>query len=166
MYTANSSHLSVTKTGPITTSGFLSIYLYFCSQFIFLNLLSISQLAQDSYAITLSSSSCSVQDPSIRSKIRKGHNSGGLHFVYFLHLTSSSSADVVATYQLSSFNLWHSTLSHMSDPYLKQLISSHILRDVPFADLSDCLSCRASKYIALPFNTTTTHSLILDILLI
>ena len=64
----------------------------------------------------------------------------------------------IAGDRLSFFCLWHSRLGHPSVTCLRQLISSGSLGNVTFEDLTDCLSCRVSQSIGLPFHRSTTHT--------
>ena len=79
-------------------------------------------------------------------------------FSVFIHLAHPHVVVVITGYLLSLFLLWHSRLGHMSVTCLRQLISSGCLGNVPFEDLSDCLSHRVSKSIVLPFHRSTTHT--------
>lgn len=71
--------------------------------------------------------------------------------VIYLRLPPSSSNFVASTSSLSSFDIWHARLGHISQSRLNMLVQSGVLGTVKPSSFS-CISCELGKHHALPFN--------------
>ncbi|KAG8366198.1 hypothetical protein BUALT_Bualt17G0051600 [Buddleja alternifolia] len=143
---ADGSSMEVFQMGPISVesspSKNLSISDVLHVPNLSVNLLSIGQLADSGCIVTFSSSGCLIQDRHTDKQIGIGRKEGNLYILQHLFAPSgkqiNSGLSVFASGKSPSmFQLWHSRLGHVSSSRLKFMVSSGLLGDMSYSDLSD-----------------------------
>ncbi|KAL4589254.1 hypothetical protein LXL04_002160 [Taraxacum kok-saghyz] len=107
-------------------------------------------VCDSSLCVLFSSFGCLVQDPQTKETLGIGRRVGKMFEVVYLRLPPSSSNLVASTFSLSSFDIWHARLGHISQSRLKLLVQSGVLGTVKTESIF-CSSCQLGKHHALPF---------------
>ena len=166
IYTANSSHMSVSHIGTVSSLD-LTIFETYLVPKLSLNLLSFGQLCELGLDLYFSNRGVDVQDSLTGKLLGTGRKIRRLFELCNLQIPSHMiSSSVAATTTLSS-DLWHSRLGYTSLSRLQLLASQGHLGSVSFHKF-DCTSCQFGKQTKLPFNNSDSfflHLLTLFILM-
>ena len=139
IYTANSSHMSVSHIGTISSPDLTIPDTYIVPK-LSLNLLSVGQLCELGLDLHFSNRGVDVQDPLTGKLLGTGRKIGCLFELCNLQIPSHMvSSSVVAPTTLSP-DSWHSRLGHVSLSRLQLLASQGHLGSVSFNKF-DCMSC-------------------------
>jgi len=146
---SNGTYTHITHIGTLSFSPHFILHNVFCVPLFYLNLISMSKLAFDSFYITIFLRQiCVIQDLRSRKMIGMGTEKEGL---YCLNYSTKGTCNAVHT---NTNNLWHQHLGHPSNkasslfPFLanKTCISS------------TCSICPLAKLTRQPFPLSTTRS--------
>jgi hypothetical protein len=156
IYTANSSYMSVSHIGTISSPDLTIPDTYLVPK-LSLNLLSVSQLCELSLDLHFSNRGVDVQDPLTGKLLGTGRKIGRLFELCNLQIPSHMVSSFVAARTTLSLDLWHSHLGHASLSRLRLLASQGHLGSVSFHKF-DCMSCQFGKQTKLPFNNSDSFS--------
>lgn len=148
--TADGTHIPIDFSGHVSTPQLLlnqTVHVPNLS----INLVSVGQLCESRLICLFSPFGCVVQDPRTKETLGIGRRVGRMFEVIYLRLPPSSSNFVASTSSLSSFDIWHARLGHISQSRLNMLVQSGLLRTVKPSSFS-CIICELGKHHALPFN--------------
>ena len=156
IYTADSSHMSVSHIGTISSLN-LTIRATYLVPKLSLNFLFVGQLCELCLDLHFSNHGVDVQDPLTGKLHGTGRKIGRLFELCNLQIPSHIvSSSVVATTTLSP-DLWHSHLGYASLSRLQLLAFQGHLESVSFNKF-DCMSCQFGKQTKLPFNNSDSFS--------
>ncbi|KAL4582843.1 hypothetical protein LXL04_007404 [Taraxacum kok-saghyz] len=147
--TANGTRLPITHSGHVSTPH-LSLHNAVHVPNLSVSLVSVGQLCESGLCVLFSFFGCLVQDPQTKETLGIGRRVGKMFEVVYLRLPPSSSNLVASTFSLSSFDIWHARLGHISQSRLKLLVQSGVLGTVKTESIF-CSSCQLGKHHALPF---------------
>jgi transposase InsO family protein len=156
IYTADSSHMSVSHIGTISSPDLTIPDTYLVPK-LSLNLLSVGQLCELGLDLHFSNHGVDVQDPLTGKLLGTGRKTRRLFELCNLQIPSHMVSSSVAATTTLSPDLWHSRLGHASLSRLQLLASQGHLRSVSFNKF-DCMSCQFGKQTKLPFNNSDSFS--------
>uniref|UniRef100_A0A2N9EXS6 Integrase catalytic domain-containing protein n=1 Tax=Fagus sylvatica TaxID=28930 RepID=A0A2N9EXS6_FAGSY len=156
IYTADSSHMSVSHIGTISSPDLTIPDTYLVPK-LSLNLLSVGQLCELGLDLHFSNHGVDVQDPLTGKLLGTGRKTGRLFELCNLQIPSHMVSSSVAATTTLSPDLWHSRLGHASLSRLQLLASQGHLGSVNFNKF-DCMSCQFGKQTKLPFNNSDSFS--------
>ncbi|KAJ9554225.1 hypothetical protein OSB04_018270 [Centaurea solstitialis] len=122
-----------------------------------IGLVSLTQLQEMGLLMFFDFSGCVIQDPKTKQTLGVGRRVGRVLEVVYIRIPLSSPRVVASVSPLSSLDLWHAHLGHLSSSRIKMLASSGSLGHVTSSDIS-CLPCKLGKHHALPFDTNESKS--------
>ena len=130
IYTTNGSPMHVSHLSNVSTPA-LSIFNVYQIPQLTHSLLSVRQLTELGFSLTISSTGVVVQDFQTGQIVGTARKVGRLFELIFLHLPPSHlSASTFSGQSTSSLALWHSRLGHASISRVKQLVSRGLLDSV------------------------------------
>jgi hypothetical protein len=156
IYTADSSHMSVSHIGTISSPDLTIPDIYLVPK-LSLNLLSVGQLCELGPDLHFSNRGVDVQDPLTGKLLGTGRKIGRLFELCNLQIPSHMVSSSVAATTTLSPDLWHSRLGHASLSRLQLLASQGHLGSVSFHKF-DCMSCQFGKQTKLSFNNSDSFS--------
>ncbi|KAJ9535867.1 hypothetical protein OSB04_un000981 [Centaurea solstitialis] len=99
------------------------------------------------------------EDPKTKQILGVGRRVGRVLEVVYMRLPLQSSTFVAFVSSITSFDLWHACLGHLTPNRIKVLASSGSLGNVSSESVS-CLSCKLGKHHALPFDNNEFTSIL------
>jgi hypothetical protein len=143
IYTADSSHMSVSHIGTISSPDLTISDTYIVPK-LSLNLLSVDQFCELGLDLHFSNRGVDVQDPLTGKLLGTGRKIGCLFELCNLQIPSHMVSSSVAALTTLSPDLWHSRLGHVFLSRLQLLASQGHLGSVSFNKF-DCMSCQFGK---------------------
>jgi hypothetical protein len=122
IYTADSSHMSVSHIGTISSPDLTILDIYLVLK-LSINLLSVGQLCELGPDLHFSNRGVDVQDPLTGKLLGTGRKIGRLFELCNLQIPSHMVSSSVAATTTLSPDLWHSRLGHASLSHLQLLAS-------------------------------------------
>uniref|UniRef100_A0A2N9G9D7 Integrase catalytic domain-containing protein n=1 Tax=Fagus sylvatica TaxID=28930 RepID=A0A2N9G9D7_FAGSY len=153
IYTADSSHMSVSHIGTISSPGLTILDTYLVPK-LSLNLLSVSQLCELGLDLHFFNRGVDVQNSLTGKLLGTGRKIGHLFELFNLQIPSHMVSSSVAATTTLSPNLWHSCLGHASLSRLQLLASqdnAQEYHDKSFLSILD--SNGTLPYYSCPYNS-------------